>query len=217
MNPFNGLRNDYGVIYADPPWQFKLRSEVNLTKSPQGQYPCMSLEDIKALPVHTLTAPDCVLVLWATAPMLPHALEVVQGWGFTFKTAGAWAKRAAAGSEKWAFGTGYIYRSVCEFWLLGTKGKPVSNSRSIRNLIDAPRREHSRKPDQMRVMIQQQFRGPYVELFAREIVEGWDAWGNELGPSDPLGGVGGDPAPRGPRPHPGGATAEIPNPPSNED
>lgn len=168
----------YGVIYADPPWRFKLRSEVNLTKSPQGQYPCMSLDDLARLPVRSLAADHCVLVMWATAPMLPDALWLMDQWDFTYKTAGAWAKRAPGG-EKWAFGTGYIYRSAAEFWLLGTVGKPPSHSNSVRNLIDAPRTQHSRKPGVMRTMLEQQFLGPYLELFAREKVEGWDGWGNE--------------------------------------
>ena len=191
MSPFEGLRNDYGVIYADPPWRFKLRSEVNLSKSPQGQYPCMSFEDLAKLPVQTLAGKDCVLVMWATAPMLPYAFWLMECWQFTYKTAGAWAKRAPGG-EKWAFGTGYIYRSAAEFWLLGTRGAPHSHSNSIRNLIDAPRAAHSRKPHAMRQMIEQQFLGPYLELFAREQVEGWDGWGNEYpGNADALHASGG--------------------------
>ena len=179
MNPFEKLSPPYRVIYADPPWHFKLRSEVNLTKSPQGQYSCMSLDDIRGLPVWELAAPSAVLALWATAPMLPEAFSVMAAWGFNFKTAGAWAKRSTTNSS-WAFGTGYIYRSAVEFWLLGTRGKPVSLSHAERNLIVAPRREHSRKPAEMREKLRRQFAGPYLELFARERTEGWDGWGNEF-------------------------------------
>lgn len=168
----------YRVIMADPAWMFALRSPKGEAKSPQAHYRCMPLADIQALPVSQLAAPDCACIMWATAPMLPQALATLDAWGFTFKSAGAWAKRSPTGAS-WAFGPGYIYRSAAEFWLLGTIGRPAQRSRSIRNLIVAPRREHSRKPDQMRTDIEALFDGPYVELFARSQRPGWDCWGNE--------------------------------------
>jgi N6-adenosine-specific RNA methylase IME4 len=117
--------------------------------------------------------------MWATAPMLDKAFETMACWGFKFKTAGAWAKQSSTG-QKWAFGTGYCYRSAAEFWLLGSLGKPRARSRSVRNLIVAPVREHSRKPEQMRADIERLFPGPYIELFAREAAPGWASWGNEI-------------------------------------
>ena len=168
----------YRVILADPAWMFALRSPKGEGKSPQAHYRCMPLADIQALPVSQLAAPDCACIMWATAPQLPQALEVLTAWGFTFKSAGAWAKQSPTGAS-WAFGPGYVYRSAAEFWLLGTIGRPAQHSRSIRNLIVAPRREHSRKPDQMHTDIEALFDGPYVELFARSLRPGWDCWGNE--------------------------------------
>lgn len=150
----------YRVIMADPAWMFALRSPKGEAKSPQAHYRCMPLADIQAL------------------PMLPQALATLNAWGFTFKSAGAWAKQSPTGAS-WAFGPGYIYRSAAEFWLLGTIGRPAQRSRSIRNLIVAPRREHSRKPDEMHTDIEALFDGPYVELFARSQRPGWDCWGNE--------------------------------------
>jgi N6-adenosine-specific RNA methylase IME4 len=177
--PFTGLRpGAYGTILADPPWRFKLRSEKNLTKSPQGQYACMDLPAIAALPVTALCQPNACLVMWATAPMLPQAFTLMTAWGFTYKSAGAWAKQSSTG-KSWAFGTGYCYRSATEFFLLGTRGKPKLRSRSIRNLIVAPVREHSRKPDQMHADVEALCPGPYAELFARQTRPGWDCWGNE--------------------------------------
>ena len=169
----------YGVISADPPWAFKPYSRKNLEKMPDAHYVCMDLDWIKNLPVASLAAPDCALILWATAPMLPRAFETMESWGFQFKTAGAWAKQSSTG-RKLAFGTGYVYRSAAEFWLFGTRGKPKSKSKSIRNLILAPVREHSRKPDQMRTMIETQFDGPYLELFGRQGAENWDTFGNQV-------------------------------------
>lgn len=168
----------YGLILADPPWRFSNFSEKGEAKNPVAHYDCMSLEAIKALPVMDLAAPDCALVMWATAPMLPEALETMAAWGFTYKTGGSWAKQSSTG-EKWAFGTGYIFRSATEPYLVGTRGKPAVLSRSIRNLIVAPVREHSRKPDEMHRHCEALFAGPRCELFARERRDGWDCWGNQ--------------------------------------
>ena len=177
--PFAALRPmHYGVILADPPWAFRLFSDKGETKSPQAHYACMSLADIKALPVGHLAAPNCALVMWATAPMLDVQIDVVRAWGFTFKTAGAWAKQSTTG-RGWSFGGGYLLRSAAEFYIVATIGRPERQSRSVRNLIVAPRREHSRKPDQMHSDLEALFPGPRCELFAREARPGWDVWGNQ--------------------------------------
>lgn len=177
--PFDHLAPlKYGVILLDPPWYFKNFSAKGEKKNPVAHYDCMDIEEIKKLPVSMLARPDAVCICWATAPMLPQAIEAMKKWGFVYKSAGAWAKQSLGGF-KWHFGTGYCYRSAAEFWLLGTLGSPKQKSRSIRNLIIAPVREHSRKPDEMRKNIEAQFDGPYVELFAREQAPGWDSWGNQ--------------------------------------
>lgn len=171
--------NHYGLIYADPPWRFKTWTETNQTKSPGRHYDIMSLDDIKALPVRSLAAPNCALVMWACAPTLDQAFAVMSAWGFKFKTAGAWAKQSSTG-KKWAFGTGYLLRSAAEFYLIGTIGNPKTAVKNVRNLIVAPVREHSRKPDQMRTDLERMFPGvPRIELFARTAAVGWDVWGNQ--------------------------------------
>lgn len=177
--PFGDLRMfHYGVILADPPWYFRNYSTAGEEKNPVAHYSCMNTEAIARLPVNQLAAPNCALFMWATAPMLPDALALMSAWGFAFKSAGAWAKQSSTGG-KWAFGTGYCFRSAAEFYLLGTIGKPKVLSRSIRNLIVAPVREHSRKPEQMRNDVEALYAGPYAELFARQPHSGWDSWGNE--------------------------------------
>lgn len=175
--PFGAAR----CILADPPWHFLNWSGRGEGKNPSAHYDCMSIEAIKALPVMDLAdSGGCALLMWATAPMLPHAIETLGAWGFAFKSAGAWAKQSSTG-RAWSFGTGYCFRSAVEFFLLGTIGEPVPKSRSVRNLIVAPVRQHSRKPDQMRRMCEDLFDGPYVELFARERFDNWMAWGNQVG------------------------------------
>ena len=138
----------------------------------------MDLADIMALDMAFVGAADCALVMWATAPMLPEALQVMAAWGFKFKTAAAWAKQSSTGA-RWAFGTGYIFRSAAEFILVGSRGRPKVRSRSVRNLIVAPVREHSRKPPEAHQMCEALFDGPYLEMFAREPRPGWTVWGNQ--------------------------------------
>lgn len=116
--------------------------------------------------------------------MLPQAIDLMAAWGFRFCSAGAWAKQSSTGA-KWAFGTGYAYRSAAEFWLLGTIGKPTYRSRSERNLIVAPVREHSRKPSAMHEQIERLFDGPYCELFGRQQRPGWSVWGNQTDTFEP--------------------------------
>lgn len=170
----------FSLIMSDPPWRFATRSPKGLKKSPQAHYDCMALSDIKEIPVASVAAPDCLLLMWATAPMLPQAMELMEAWGFTYKTMGAWAKQSSTG-RKWAFGTGYILRSASEPFLIGTRGAPKVVSRSERNLIAAPIREHSRKPDDCRRMLERMIpQGRRLEMFAREAAPGWDAWGNQV-------------------------------------
>lgn len=159
---------------------------------PERHYATMSLDDIKALPVGALAAKDCVLLLWAVDPLLPEAIEVGRAWGFAYKTVGfTWAKLRRETSKRGGFfeliwhklfpiGTGYWTRSNPEQCLLFTRGNPKRLSASIRQLVIAPRREHSRKPDEIRDSIRKLTDGPYLELFARAAAPGWDAWGNQV-------------------------------------
>ncbi len=181
--PFGSLRMfGYDFIMADPPWSFSNWSVAGEEKNAKAQYGCMSLDAIKALPVSQLAAPDCLLWMWATNPMLPQAIETLGAWGFTFKTAGHWAKRTAGG--KLAFGTGYILRCAGEPFLIGAIGKPKT-ARNVRSVIEGHIREHSRKPDEAyreaeRLMPDAR----RVDLFSRQTRPGWTAWGNEVSKFD---------------------------------
>lgn len=179
--PFAGLRsNYYGLILADPPWKFVTHSEKNQTKSVARHYDLMTLDDLRNLPVAQLAARDCALVMWMTQAMIEDGHALMRTWGFTPKTLGAWAKQSKTG-EKWAFGTGYIYRSAAEFYAVGSRGNPKVAVRDVRNLIVAPVREHSRKPDEMHANLERMFPNvPKIELFCRERRLGWDCWGNDI-------------------------------------
>jgi N6-adenosine-specific RNA methylase IME4 len=171
----------YGVILADPPWRYETRSTKGQEKSPSRHYKTMSFDEIAYLPVHMLAADDSMLVLWTSAPHLKESIEIMEDWGFDFVTAGAWAKQSKTG-EKWAFGTGFVYRSAAEFYLVGKIGNPRIAVKNIRNLIIAPVREHSRKPDEMHEQIERMFPDvPRCELFGRQRRPGWDVFGDEAG------------------------------------
>lgn len=177
----------YRVIYADPPWSFATYSRKGKGRSPDAHYDCMDLDAIKRLPVAGWAHPDAVLLLWATDPLLDRALEVIQAWGFAYKTVGFyWAKlnkgTAAVASEADFFtGLGFWTRANPEPCLLATRGRPRRRSGGVRKLVLAPRREHSRKPDEMYERIEALLEGPYLELFARGSRPGWDAWGDQAG------------------------------------
>ena len=191
----------FGLIMADPPWSYEMRSAKGYAKAPEAQYQTVPLAEIKALPVEALAATDCVLWLWAVNPQLPQAIDVLKAWGFTFKTAGTWLKRSSRG--KVSFGTGYILRSSNEPFLIGARGNPKTTRRTRSAVIthderfhgpwgdiwpngtvtiEASVREHSRKPEEAYHACEALM--PEVrklDLFSRTDRPGWTAWGNETG------------------------------------
>lgn len=177
-------KDGYDLIMADPPWAFATRSPRGVThKGAGGQYRCQSLDWIKELPVASLAARDCLLWLWATNPMLPQAFEVMRSWGFDFRTAGHWSKRNPE-SGKLAFGTGYILRCAGEPFLIGVRGTPRC-SRSVRSVVEGPRRAHSQKPEEAYLAAESLLPdAARIELFSRMERPGWICWGDEVGVLD---------------------------------
>jgi N6-adenosine-specific RNA methylase IME4 len=181
--PFGNLRPfSYDLLMVDPPWAFSNWSEKGERKNAKAHYSCMSVDDIKALPVGHLASPDAVCILWATNPLLRQAFEVLDAWGFAFKTAAHWVKRTSTG--KLAFGTGYLLRCAGEPILIGAVGEPKTSKR-VRSIIEGPVREHSRKPDEAFAWAEALMpEARRVELFSRQSRAGWDSWGNETGKFD---------------------------------
>lgn len=173
--------SDYQIILADPPWAFSAWSAKGMGRSADNHYPTLGLESIKALPVRDLAAKDCVLFLWATFPMLKEAFSVIEAWGFTYKTvAFVWIKQNKK-SPSLFWGLGYWTRANAEICLLATRGQPKRQSAGVHQVICAPVEQHSKKPDIVRERIVELMGDlPRVELFARQTVPGWDAWGNEV-------------------------------------
>jgi N6-adenosine-specific RNA methylase IME4 len=170
----------FGAIYADPAWKFESWGEDGQDRAAANHYTLTTLDDMKAMPVEALAADDCVLFMWVSDPMLPHALELIAAWGFTFKTvAFTWVKASKTGETE-HLGNGYWTRANPEMCLLATRGKPQRLNMDVRQLLVAPLQEHSRKPDEAYERIERLVAGPYLELFARRPREHWMSWGNEL-------------------------------------
>ena len=164
----------YGVVYADPAWQIDVWSPDTANAVPENHYPTMAVEEIKALDVERMAADDSVLFLWATVPLHLQALDVMEAWGFDYKSHFVWAKDR--------IGTGYWNRNQHELLLVGKRGNPPAPGPGTQwpSLIEAPVREHSRKPDVFYEMIEAYFPNlPKIELFARRARPGWVCWGNE--------------------------------------
>jgi len=181
-------RGKYGVIYADPPWHFEVWAEGS-GRNASSKYGTMRAADIAAMPIAELAAPDCVLFTWICWPKLFDAVEVIKGWGFSYKTcAFSWMKadpyRLWADDKTPFAGMGYWTRANTEPCLLATRGKPKRLHADVRQGVIAERREHSRKPDGMHERIERLVAGPYLEMFARQTRPGWDCFGNETGKFD---------------------------------
>lgn len=180
--------NQYSVIYADPPWQYRTYSKKGQGRSAESHYPTMSLDDIKALPVGELAAKDCALFMWATFPCLLEAFQVLDAWGFEYKTiAFVWIKQNRI-SDSLFWGMGYWTRANAELCILATKGHPKRVNSGVHQVIMSHIEHHSKKPDEARDRIVQLMGDvPRIELFARQSPDGWDVWGNEVECSITLG------------------------------
>ena len=169
-----------GAILADPPWPFKVRSPKGEGRSACRHYPVMSIEAIKAFPVADMAAADAWLFLWTTTPLLPVAFDVMTSWGFAYSsTAFCWVKLNKSGAGFFT-GMGFTTRKNVELCLLGRRGNPRILAPKVPELIVAPRREHSRKPDEQYARIERFCVGPYLELWARQRRSGWTSIGDEV-------------------------------------
>lgn len=194
--PFKGLKkHGYRALLMDVPWSFLTRSDKGKDRSPERHYSTMTLDDIKALPIRDLVHPDgAVLYFWVIDTHVQMALNVIRGYGFTYKTVGFyWAKTNKDGS--FFTGMGFWTRAnpehayeayfgrgeqAVERCFLNTVGAPKRTGKDVKRLIVAPRREHSRKPDEIHERIEALTDGPYLELFAREWRPNWTSWGDEI-------------------------------------
>jgi N6-adenosine-specific RNA methylase IME4 len=165
----------YPVILADPPWEFRIFDAASgSSRCPEAHYPTMSTEAICAMPVGEIATPDAALFLWTTASTFPEALSVLEAGGFKYVTHIVWVKHT--------HGLGYWVRNQHEVLIIASRGDmrgPAEGDRPS-SVINAPRREHSRKPDEAYELIERMYPElPKIKLFARNAREGWSCWGNQ--------------------------------------
>jgi N6-adenosine-specific RNA methylase IME4 len=166
----------YRVFYADPPWAYSAGEQHGKTQQAttlETHYPTMSISEIAALPIREMAHDDAVLFLWVTSPLLFEAKAVIDGWGFKYKTSMVWDK------EK--HNVGHYVSVRHEFILICTRGSCTPDTaKLVDSVYHEPRTEHSHKPKYFRDLIDELYpTGRRIELFAREMTEGWDSWGNE--------------------------------------
>lgn len=168
----------YSVILADPPWSFKAWKGDKGSRTAESYYDIMPTEQLFDLEVPA--ADNCALFLWSTWATLPEAFWLINAWGFEYKTvAWAWVKQTSKGNPH--FGMGHYTRGATEPCLLGIKGRMPVKDKGVIARIDAPVREHSRKPDEQYEKIERLYPDvPKLEMFARYEWPNWDSWGNEV-------------------------------------
>ena len=160
----------FATVYADPPWPYR---NAKARYSAENHYATMSLDDIAAMPVPQLVEDQAHLHLWTTTSFLPDALDVLRAWGFTYKSQLVWTKPGR-------LGMGNYWRVSHELLLLGVRGGLPFNDRGQRSWLEVERGRHSHKPAAFRNAIERVSPGHYLELFGRELVEGWTVFGNEV-------------------------------------
>ncbi|WP_280254891.1 MT-A70 family methyltransferase [Nocardia wallacei] len=158
----------YKTILVDPPWDVLQRGHYGASE----HYPLMTVNQIKALPVSELAESDAHLFLWTTNATLRHGFEVMDAWGFTYRSPLTWMKPRLQ--------LGQYLRNMTETVLFGTRGRAPVNFRAQPTWFIAPVQEHSHKPEEQFAIIERVSPGPYLELFARRRQPGWHIWGNEV-------------------------------------
>jgi N6-adenosine-specific RNA methylase IME4 len=197
-HPFAGLLyRGYRAIAIDAPTHFKCRTALQVQnwtsrRDVEKHYVTLTFDELAALPLRDLAHPDgCHLFSWTSGPHLPQACELIERWGFKYSSkAFTWVKlRRSLDPDQFRLltesdlhvGLGLTTRKGTEDVLLGRRGNCRRISKSVREVIFASVREHSRKPDKFYVRVQQYCSGPFADLFARERRSGWDCWGDQVG------------------------------------
>lgn len=174
----------YRTIIADPAWQYR---NSGVEGAAEGEYPTMTIEAIRALPVSDLAAPDAILLLWATWPLLVEAINLVPAWRFQYVTGMPWVKLDGAPARNFAgeyrykpqYGTGFWVRGCTEPILICKRGKVEPGAMRHFCGIVSDNFGHSRKPENL-YQYAEAHAGPYLEMFARRQRKGWDTWGNQV-------------------------------------
>lgn len=172
----------FKTILADPPWQFINRTGKMAPEHKRlSRYSTMTLPEICALPVASVSDEVAHLYLWVPNALLPEGLEVMKAWGFKYKSNLVWHKIRKDGGPD-GRGVGFYFRNVTELVLFGVRGKnarTLAPGRTQVNFMATRKREHSRKPDEQYDIIERCSPGPRLEMFSRGTRKGWAVWGNQ--------------------------------------
>jgi N6-adenosine-specific RNA methylase IME4 len=170
----------YKAILVDPPWSYNDKCHSG-KRGVEYKYSTMKLSDLKRLNVQNISDDNCAMFMWVTAPQMEAGLELMEAWGFQYKTiAFTWIKHYPK-SGKLCWGMGNYTRANAEFVLLGVKGKPMRVDAGVHSVVNAPRGKHSAKPHEVNERIVRLLGDvPRIEMFARHSVDGWDVWGDEV-------------------------------------
>src|SRR5208337_1254234 len=164
----------FNIILADPPYAYTFGKSN--TRVIENHYPTQTLEELAALPVENICADDCVLFLWTPPPKLIEGLQLLQRWGFSYKTSAVW--------NKLKVGMGYYFRIQHEYLLVGTRGNPQTPDPAARppSIFESSRTDHSEKPAIVYELIEAMYpTAKKIELYARgRPRKKWAAWGNEV-------------------------------------
>ncbi len=176
----------YDIIYADPPWDYRQSGGKHNSRGMAKQhYPTMSTEQISALPVQAIKTDTSILFIWATFPNIGEALKVITAWGFDYKTAAfVWVKKNKKSNTNF-WGMGAYTRANAEVCLIAisknTKAQQQVLRHDVHQIIEAAKEQHSKKPAVVRDKIIDLLGDiSRIELFARQQVEGWDCWGDDI-------------------------------------
>jgi N6-adenosine-specific RNA methylase IME4 len=160
----------FRCIYADPPWAY---SNQETRASTDNHYGTMTVAQICDEPVLELAADDAHLHLWTTNAFLFDARQVLTAWGFEYRSCFVWVKPQ--------IGIGNYWRVSHEFLLLGVRGKATNFlANDQRSWGQFDRTSHSRKPKEVRAMVERVSPGPYLEMYGRERLPGWVVYGNQI-------------------------------------
>lgn len=169
----------YQIIYADPPW--RLNISKGRPKWGDAPYPTMTTPDICNLPIKSIADKNCALFMWVTMPFLPDGLQVIKSWGFEYVTcAFVWVKQNRNGSGIFS-GLGRWVNGNAQLCLFGRKGRLQRINKDVKQIVLSPVQKHSQQPAEVRDRIIKLLGDlPRIELFARDQIDGWDCWGNEV-------------------------------------
>jgi N6-adenosine-specific RNA methylase IME4 len=182
------VKGGFTCVHADVPSRFRSNSEARPGRNALRHYACLPMATIATLPVANIVARDAFLFFWTTGPLLAIGahIPVIKAWGFKVSTvAFTWVKlNPRASSAQFSerdlfFGGGLTTRKNCEFVVLCRRGRPQRLAKDVREIIVAPRREHSRKPSEVYRRIERYCTGPRLDLFPRERRDGWIPFGDE--------------------------------------